>query len=80
MNHRRVSHAGVLGSIALALRCVTSPLLLHVSAVGLTAWAGRIDVVLIPLALSVPHADPLGLAVLSRERGLHRPAETKADT
>jgi membrane protein implicated in regulation of membrane protease activity len=48
MNHRRLFRIGVFGSILLALCCLTPALFLLLTAVGLAAWTGWLDVVLIP--------------------------------
>jgi mercuric ion transport protein len=48
MNNRSLFRTGVVGSVVLAICCVTPVLFLAFVAVGLSAWTGWLDIVLIP--------------------------------
>ncbi|WP_418316243.1 mercury resistance system transport protein MerF [Piscinibacter sakaiensis] len=52
MNDRQWLRTGIVASIVLAICCVTPVLFIAMSAVGLAAWAGWLDVVLIPAFLA----------------------------
>lgn len=52
MNNRRWLHTGIAASIVLAICCVTPLLFIAMTAVGLAAWAGWLDIVLIPAFLA----------------------------
>jgi mercuric ion transport protein len=54
MDPRKLFKSGLVASAVLALCCVTPVLLIGATALGLSAWAGWLDWVLIPaLLLSV---------------------------
>jgi|TARA_B100000315_G_scaffold204096_1_gene197332 mercuric ion transport protein len=48
MNHRTVLGTGVVGSIIAAVCCFTPALVLLLGAVGLSAWVGWLDHILLP--------------------------------
>lgn len=52
MNHRQWFGTGVLASVVLALCCFTPILIILIGALGLSALAGWLDVVLIPALLA----------------------------
>ena len=60
MNDRTLLRTGIVGSVVAAICCFTPALVLLLGAVGLSAWLGWLDYVLLP-ALAVF----LGLAVLA---------------
>ena len=54
MSNRQLFRTGVVSSVLLALCCVTPILFIAITAVGLSAVAGWLDVVLIPaLVISI---------------------------
>ncbi len=73
MTNRQWFRTGVVSSIFLAVCCVTPILFIAITAVGLSAVAGWLDVVLIP-ALVVS----LGLTDLANDNELSEPERSKA--
>jgi mercuric ion transport protein len=51
MNQRRLLVAGIVGTVIAALCCFTPILVLLLGAVGLSALAGEIDYVLLPVMI-----------------------------
>lgn len=51
MNNRTLLKAGIIGTIIAALCCFTPVLVLLLGVVGLSAWLGWLDYVLIPALL-----------------------------
>lgn len=49
MSDRRLLGTGIVGAVVTAVCCVTPVLLLALGAVGLSAWLGWLDAVLLPL-------------------------------
>ena len=48
MKHKTVLKTGAIGSVIVALCCFTPILVIALGAVGLTAWLGWLDYVLLP--------------------------------
>jgi len=48
MNERRLLKTGVVGSVVAAICCFTPALVVVLGALGLSAWLGWIDYVLLP--------------------------------
>jgi mercuric ion transport protein len=48
MDNRTLLKTGIAGSVIAALCCATPILVLLLGALGLSAWAGRLDYVLMP--------------------------------
>ncbi len=48
MKDQKLFRAGVIGSVVLALCCFTPLLIVLLGAVGLSAWLGWLDFVLLP--------------------------------
>jgi mercuric ion transport protein len=48
MNKKTLLRIGILGSVVSALCCFTPALVLLFGAVGLSAWVGHLDAVLLP--------------------------------
>lgn len=54
MNNRMLLQTGIIGTIVVALCCFTPLLVVLLSVVGLSAWLGWLDAVLLPaLALFI---------------------------
>ena len=51
MNNRTLLNIGIIGTIIAALCCFTPVLVVLLGVVGLSAWLGWLDVVLIPSLL-----------------------------
>ena len=66
MNDRLLLRTGVTGTVIAALCCFTPALVVLLGAVGLSAWLGWIDFVLLP-ALAV-FAALTGYALLRKQR------------
>lgn len=49
MNYQTLLKAGIIGSVLAPLCCATPILLILLTALGLSAWAVRLDQVLIPV-------------------------------
>ena len=48
MNHRTILTTGIVGAVVAAICCFTPALVLLLGAVGLSAWLGWLDHVLLP--------------------------------
>ena len=48
MNHRTILATGIVGGVIAAVCCFTPALVLLLGAVGLSAWLGWLDYVLLP--------------------------------
>lgn len=49
MNHRVLLRTGMVGTVVAAVCCFTPALVLVLGAVGLSAWLGWLDYVLLPV-------------------------------
>ena len=66
MNHRTILTTGIVGAVIAAVCCFTPALVLLLGAIGLSAWVGWLDYVLLP-ALIV-FVGIIGYGVLLRMR------------
>ena len=48
MNDKKLLRTGIIGSVVIALCCVTPMLVIPLVAIGLSAWVGWLDYVLFP--------------------------------
>jgi len=51
MNNKVLLRVGIIGSVSAALCCFTPVLVVLLSAIGLSAWVGSLDYVLLPALL-----------------------------
>ncbi len=63
MDNRTLLRAGVAGTVVAALCCATPVLVVLLGAVGLSAWVGGLDYVLIPALVAF-----LGLTIYALRR------------
>ena len=66
MSDRRLLGTGIVGTVVAAVCCFTPVLVLALGAVGLSAWLGWLDAVLIPLLAAFIGLTAYGLVRVRR--------------
>lgn len=69
MNHRTVLTTGIVGAVIAAICCFTPALVVLLGAVGLSAWLGWLDHILLPALIIFLGIVAYGLYLRSRAGG-----------
>jgi len=68
MNHRTILQTGLIGSVLVAICCFTPALVLLLGVLGLSAWVGWLDHVLLPALLGFLGLIAYGVYLRQRHR------------